>query len=212
MHAALLAAGQVTNRRHQLCGLKAKPLHKLARSDFFTLHDVAGLIAAQHFLNLVLAQLLQLVQTLGKNGELHGLADVHVAHGRGKRAIDELEQRGLAGTISADDAETVARTDQPCHVIENLTAGHGDFACGGCRGFLVKGIAADGLATGVLAANLTLDVARRIGLRFTRLGRGLDGFGHTRINQSGIVHIGDGHLNGTMQLRLGIHGVHHVHT
>ena len=48
-----------------------------------------------------------------------------------KGAVENLQQRRFAGTVRADDAESVAGADQPCHVIEDLTTGDGDLLRGG---------------------------------------------------------------------------------
>ena len=60
---------------------------------------------------------------LRQHGELHGLADLHTSRTRGERALDHPQKRGLARTVLADDAEAIARSDDPRHVIE-----HGLFA------------------------------------------------------------------------------------
>ena len=56
-----------------------------------------------------------------------------MAGGRGDRAVEDLQQGRFAGTVRADDAEAVARADQPRHVVEDLTAGHGDLPRRGCH-------------------------------------------------------------------------------
>ena len=43
----------------------------------------------------------QLIEALREHRELHRLANVHMACGRGECAINQLKQRGLAGTIDA---------------------------------------------------------------------------------------------------------------
>ena len=134
LHAALLPAGQVADRGHQLRGLEAEPFHQLPRGHLLAVHDVAGLVPAQHLLDLVLAERLQLVQPLREHRETNRLADVHMAGGRGDRPVEDLQQRGLAGAVRADDAETVAGADQPGHAVQHLAAGDGDLVCGGgCR-------------------------------------------------------------------------------
>ena len=134
LHAALLPAGQVADRGHQLRGLEAEPFHQLPRGHLLAVHDVAGLVPAQHLLDLVLAERLQLVQPLREHRETNRLADVHMAGGRGDRPVENLQQRGLASAVRADNAETVAGTDQPGHVVQHLTAGDGDLVRGGGGG------------------------------------------------------------------------------
>ena len=121
-----------------------------------------------------------------------------MAGGRGDRAVEDLQQGRFAGTVRADDAEAVARADQPRHVVEDLTAGHGDLPRRG-RDF----------GSGIVG------VGARLLRLFLGLPRGLLGslarLGHAGVHQSRIGQIVDGHLDGTVRLRLGIHGRHHVH-
>ena len=223
MHAALLTTGEIADRRHQLGGFEAETLHQLSRRHLLAIHNVARLIAGKHFLDLVLAELLQLIEALREHRELHRLANVHMACGRGERAINQLKQRGLAGTIRTDDAEAVARANQPSHIIQNLAAGNRHLACSrgdtGCSSVIIRircsSVTADGFATRVHATNLAIVSKLRIaalslGL-LTRFLSGLDGFRHAGVHQARVSHVGDRHLNGTMQLRLGVHGVDHIH-
>ena len=56
-----------------------------------------------------------------------------MAGGRGDRAVEDLQQGRFAGTVRADDAKAIARADQPRHVVEDLTASHGDLPRRGCH-------------------------------------------------------------------------------
>ena len=49
---------------------------------------------------------------------------------RGEGAVDDLEQRGFAGAIGTDDAESVAWADQPGHVVKDFAPGYGHGTCG----------------------------------------------------------------------------------
>ena len=60
---------------------------------------------------------------LRQHRELHGLADFHTSRTRSERTLDHPQKRGLARAVLADDAEAIARSDDPRHVIE-----HGLFA------------------------------------------------------------------------------------
>ena len=121
-----------------------------------------------------------------------------MAGGRGDRAVEDLQQGRFAGTVRADDAEAVARADQPRHVVEDLTAGHGDLPRRGRD--LRRG------CVGVVTRLVRLLFGLPGGLR--RLPR----LGHAGVHQSRIGQIVDGDLHAAVRLRLGIHGRHHVHT
>ena len=146
-----------------------------------------------------------------------------MAHGRSNRTVNQLQQCGLAGTVRTDDAETVARANQPCHIIQNLAAGNRHLACSrgdtGCSSVIIRircsSVTADGFTTRVHATNLAIVSKLRIaalslGL-LTRFLSGLDGFRHAGVHQARVSQVGDRHLNGTVQLRLGVHGVDHIH-
>ena len=146
-----------------------------------------------------------------------------MAHGRSNRTVNQLQQCGLAGTVRTDDAETIAGANQPCHIIQNLAAGNRHLACSrgdtGCSSAIIRircsSVTADGFTTRVHATNLAIVSKLRIaalslGL-LTRFLSGLDGFRHAGVHQARVSQVGDRHLNGTVQLRLGVHGVDHIH-
>ena len=189
LHAALLSARQVADRRHQLRGFKAEPFHQLTGRDFLAVDDIAGLVAGQYFLDLVFAEFLQLVEPLRKHRELHGLADVDMPGCRRERAVDELEQRGFAGAVRADDAETVTGADQPGHVVENLATGDGDL--------LRRG--GDLRRDRLLRDTLTFRERLRLRLGFRC---GLDGFRHAGVHEARVGERVDGDFDGTGHARL----------
>ena len=88
LHAALLPARQVGDGRHELRGAEAQALHHLPRRRLFAVHDVAGLVSAQYLFDLVFAEFLKLVELLRQHGELHGLADFHMAERGFYGAVD----------------------------------------------------------------------------------------------------------------------------
>ena len=120
-----------------------------------------------------------------------------MAGGRGDRAVEDLQQGRFAGTVRADDAKAIARADQPRHVVEDLTASHGDLLRRGRD--LRRGL------VGVVTRLVRLLLGLPGGLR--RLSR----LGHAGIHQPRIGQIVDGDLHAAVRLRLGIHGRHHVH-
>ena len=121
-----------------------------------------------------------------------------MAGGRGDRAVEDLQQGRFAGTVRADDAEAVARADQPRHVVEDLTASHGDLPRRGRD--LRRGLV--DVVTRLVRLLLSLPGGLR---RLSRLG-------HAGVHQSRIGQIVDGDLHAAVRLRFGIHGRHHVHT
>ena len=54
-----------------------------------------------------------------------------MAGGRGDRAVEDLQQRRFAGAVRANNADTIARADQPRHIVKDLAACHGDLLRGG---------------------------------------------------------------------------------
>ena len=56
---------------------------------------------------------------LRQDGELDGLADLHVTRGRLERALDDVQERRLARPVLAQDAEPVSRADVPRDVVDD---------------------------------------------------------------------------------------------
>ena len=125
LHASLLAARKVLYPGHQLGALEAQPLHELPGGHLLAFDHVGGLVTAQDLLDSVLAELLQLIQTLGQDRELDGLPDVDVT-GRGVGpSVYQPQEGGLARPIGADYAEPVPGADQPGHVVQHHVAAYG---------------------------------------------------------------------------------------
>ena len=95
LHGASVRAGEVAESASST-GRIRKPRRSINVPASLAIHNVARLIAGKHFLDLVFAEFLQLIKTLREYGELHGFADVPVAHGRSNRnPVNQLQQCGL---------------------------------------------------------------------------------------------------------------------
>ena len=129
-----------------------------------------------------------------------------MARGRGDRAVENLQQRGFSGTIRSDDAETIARADQPCHVVENLTTGDGDFLRRRRYLQLLR------FRRSLRCGNFRFDNSRLF-RRLRSLQRDLHGRSrgsHAGIDQTRVGEIVDRHFHGSVHLRFGVHCRNHV--
>ena len=126
------------------------------------------------------------------------------------RAVKNLQQRRFAGTVRADDAESVAGADQPCHVIEDLTTGDGDLLRGGRH--LRRGIVRLRTVLRWNRSRLLSCCPGRFSNRPSGCFNGLLRGRNAGIYQSRVGQIVDGDFHTAVHLRFGVHGRHHIHT
>ena len=76
-------------------------LNQLAGANFFFANGEGGFFALDHRENAVIGKFIQLANILAEGGKLHSLANLDATGTWGQFSGHQLQQGGLAGTISA---------------------------------------------------------------------------------------------------------------
>ena len=111
---------KIADATPELLCRKAQALAKLLGRSLLAVDDVVLLIVAEHLADRVSHVGFELLELLRQHAEAHCLANLHTAARGLNLALNHVEQRGLAGTVLAQQTIAVARADKPGHVGEHL--------------------------------------------------------------------------------------------
>ena len=118
--ATALAARKIADAAPELLRRKAQALAELLGRSLLAVDNVVLLIVAEHLADRVAHVGFELLELLRQHAKAHCLANLHAAARGFNLALDHAEQRRLAGTVLAQQAIAVARTNEPGHVREHL--------------------------------------------------------------------------------------------
>ena len=121
-----LAAGEVADGRVELALVEAQALEELLGRVLLAADDVAPLIAAQELAHAPVELVGEQVDVLRQDAELDRLADLDVPARGGLLAVEQAQERRLAGAVLAEDAIAVARTYEPVDVVDGGAAPEGN--------------------------------------------------------------------------------------
>lgn len=113
-------ARKIADAAPELLRRKAQTLAELLGRSLLAVDDVVLLIVAEHLADRVAHVGFELLELLRQHAKAHCLANLHAAARGFNLALDHVEQRRLAGTVLAQKAIAVARTNEPGHVREHL--------------------------------------------------------------------------------------------
>ena len=119
--AALLTTGKILDAAPHLLLREAEALKELLGARFLALHHHIALATGEHLSNRIVLDGLQLIELLGEDAEAHRGPDLHATAARAELTLDDVEQRGLARAILAQQAVPIAGADEPGHVREHGT-------------------------------------------------------------------------------------------
>src|SRR5437879_7879357 len=117
MQAALLAAGELPDRAREVCVRKTEALEQLRRRQFPPTGDIGRALRLEKVTDQFAANGIQLVRFLAQPRHLCGLPSLDNTGGWLQGPRDQVEQRGFAGGVGAEDAGSLARSDPPFDVL-----------------------------------------------------------------------------------------------
>ena len=122
---AALTAGQFLHGSPLALGVEAQLLHELAGGEFAAAHAEDPLLVLDDLDDAHVRHLVEFLDFLRQHRRLHGGAALQPALGRLNFAVEQAQQRGLAGAVDTHQAQALPRGQAQGDVLEQLRVAQG---------------------------------------------------------------------------------------